>query len=206
MKWTPSGLVEFEQKIFKLFEAGKIDCPIHLSGGNEEQLIDLFGLIKKRDYVFSTHRNHYHYLLKGGDPDVLGKEILGDEEAICFGRARSMNFCDHKLRFYTSAIMAGTPAIACGVALALKHKKSKSHVWCFVGDGVEDEGHFMEAVRFGLSRRLPLTFIIEDNDLSVESTKADRWHNYVPIQSNNIVRYSYERTYPHVGIGKHVQL
>jgi pyruvate dehydrogenase E1 component alpha subunit len=204
-KWTTKRLQEFEEHVIKLFEKGKARCPIHLSGGNEDELITLFSSIKKKDYVFSTHRNHYHYLLKGGNPDKLIDEIMGKKSGICKGNGRSMNVYDPSINFYTSAIVGGGCAIAVGVALALKKKKSKAHVWCFLGDGAEDQGHFVEAVRFALARQLPLTFIIEDNDASVDSTKQERWHNHRELTALNIIRYSYTRKYPHVGIGKHVQ-
>ena len=201
---TSLELTQFEDELIELFEKGKLRCPLHLSGGNEEELIRLFDHIDKQDYVFSTHRNHYHYLLKGGSKHILLAEIKGSKGSINKGMGRSMNFSDPSLNFYTSAIVGGGCAIAVGVALGLKKKKSKAHVWCFLGDGAEDGGHFLEAARFGASRRLPLTFIIEDNNKSVDSSKKDRWHNHMPIQLSNIIRYNYERRYPHVGIGKHV--
>ena len=206
MKWTKEKLIKFEDEVKSLFEQGKINAPVHLSGGNEDQLITIFETIKPKDYVLSTHRNHYHYLLKGGKPSVLLNEILGKPTGCCKGKGRSMHIYDRRLNFFTSAIVGGCCAIAVGIALGLKKRKSKAHVWCFVGDGGEDTGAFMTSVRFGLGRRLPLTFIIEDNDLAVESTKKDRWHNYSAFNAPNVLRYSYKRKYPHVGVGKHVSM
>ena len=201
-------LIAFEDNVKELFLKGKINCPLHLCGGNEDALVGLFSTIKEYDWVVSTHRNHYHYLLKGGNPKALLDEIMGKPTGICKGHGRSMHIYDLTHKFITSGIVGGGCAIAVGLALGLKKQykgdRDKPHVWCFVGDGAEDEGHFMEAVRFGVGRRLPLTFIIEDNDLAVDSTKEERWHNYPPITSPNIIRYSYERRYPHVGIGQHI--
>lgn len=202
--WTPEELMSYEENLKILFEEGRINCPLHLSGGNEVQLIELFKRIKENDYVLSTHRAHYHYLLKGGDPQALLDEIRGETTGICEGNGRSMHLYDVKLRFYTSAIVGGVAPIAAGIALNIKKMKLDEHVWCFVGDGAEDQGSFVEAVRFGVARDLPLTFVIEDNDLSIGSTKEQRWHNYQPIKSRNIIRYNYERKYPHCGIGKWV--
>ena len=206
--WTKEELIRVETNFAKEFKEGKIRCPMHLSGGNEDQLIALFGSIKNKDYVFSNHRSHYHYLLKGGDLGSLTAEVYGTNKGMCLGKGRSMHLYDPGINFYTSAIIGGTPSIAVGVALGIKKKykkrKNKPHVWCFVGDGTEDTGHFIEAVRFGSARMLPLTFIVEDNDRAVESTKQQRWHNYFPIESRNVIRYNYQAVYPHVGIGKWV--
>ena len=119
-----------------------------------------------------------------------------------------MNICDPSINFYTSAIVAGNCAIAVGVGLSIKKElpqgKDRPHVWVFCGDGAEDSGHFVEAVRFSQARSLPMTFVVEDNDFAVESTKEQRWHSYAAVNIPNVIRYSYKRIYPHVGIGKHV--
>lgn len=219
-KWTVEGLMEFEDNLKDTFEKGEIRCPLHLSGGNERNLIYLFENIREEDYVIATHRNHFHYLLKGGDPTKLVDEILGLESGINKGKARSMNVCDPSINFYSTAIIAGGCAIACGIGLSLKKdsliKKSDvedikelkkidlSHIYCFIGDGAEDSGHFIEALRFTHARQLPITFIVEDNDYSTNSTKKDRWQNYSAISHENIIRYSYKRRFPHVGIGKRI--
>jgi len=206
--WTPDRLIKFELKAKDLFEKGEINCPLHLSWGNEEQLITLFESITPNDWVISTHRNHYHYLLKGGSSKKLMDELLGKPSGICGGLGRSMHIFDKSINFISSGIVAGGCAIACGIAMAIKKenkgKKTRPMVWVFIGDGAEDSGHFMEALRFSISRELPTTFIIEDNDLSIDSTKRDRWHNHSPIKSQRVIRYEYKRKWPHVGVGKFV--
>ncbi len=192
-------LIEFEKEIADLFEAGKIPYPIHLSGSKngaqEKILIKIFKNIKPEDYCFSTHRSHFHYLLKGGSLRKLKKMIL-DGKSICIN--------DKNLNFFSSAIVAGTPAIAAGVALALKKKGSKRKVFCLMGDGCEDEGHFYEAVRYVDGHKLPCTFIIEDNNRSVETKKEVRYGSSEIKWPKCVVRYHYKPKYPHVGTGNFV--
>jgi len=188
-------LIDFEKAIAERFDNGEIPYLIHLSGGNEDQLIELFKEIKTGDYVFSTHRNHYHYLLAGGDPVRLQDKILN---------GKSMFVFDRKLNFYSSSIVCGTAAIAAGVAWALKQKRSTKKVWCFLGDGAEDEGHFYEAARYVDGWSLPCTFIIEDNDRSVIASKKDRWNETSENHCCNfscVRKYSYKPTWPHGGAG-----
>lgn len=206
--WTKESLIAFEDEVTSLFERGDCNCPLHLCGGNESELIEIFKQVKPEDYVFSSWRNCYHYLLKGGNKQKYLDELKGLPSGVCRGQGRSMHIYDTSINFYTSAIVGGHCAIAVGVALGLKkqfpNKAIRPHVWVFCGDGCEDSGHFIEAVRFANARDLAMTFVMEDNDLAIDSTKQDRWHNYYPINSRNILRYSYTRTRPHVGIGKHV--
>lgn len=182
---TAKELIRFENKIAKMFRQKKIRVPVHLSGGNEDELISIFKKIKRSDYVFSTHRGHYHFLLHGGNPDKLIHNI------ICT-KLGSMHTIAPKLRFYSSAIVCGTAAIATGVALALKMKGSKQKVWCFLGDGAIDEGWYWEAKHYAEANDLSLTFIIEDNNRSVCTSKSQR--------------YCYVAKWPHAGIGEFIPL
>lgn len=189
---TIAALIAFEKRIVDLFEDARIPHPIHLSGGNERQLIEIFREIMPGDYIFSTHRNHYHYLLAGGPPERLEELILA---------GNSMHVFDRERNFLTTAIVAGGPAIAAGVACGLKRQGSSARVWCFVGDGAEDEGHFYEAVRYVDGHDLPCTFIIEDNDRSVETPRAARHGRKVMSWPPCVRRYQFTPTYPHVGTG-----
>lgn len=185
-------LIDFENKIKKLWEAGRIPYYVHLSGGNEDQLIEIFKEIKPGDYIFSSHRSHYHYLLAGGSAKKLEEKILA---------GKSMHIIDPEINFIASAILSGCAGIAAGVAMALKTEGSKNRVYCFIGDGAEDEGHFYEAVRYIEGWGLPCTFIIEDNDRSVETPKKERYGSFEMNWPKCVKRYCYTPTYPHAGTG-----
>lgn len=194
MMHTVESLIAFEQRIKAHFAAGDLPFLVHLSGGNESQLIDIFASIAPADWVFSNHRSHYHALLKGIHPDDVEAAIL---------RGDSMFIFDRERRFYTSSILAGTCCIACGVALAIKEAGGSERVWCFLGDGAEDNGHFAEAVRFADARDLPLTFVIEDNDRQVDTGYAERWGKPTRFRwpDGVVIRYRYDATFPHGGAG-----
>lgn len=191
-KKSREELIAFEERIKALFAEGELPFLIHLSGGNEGQLISIFNEIQEGDWIFSNHRSHLHYLLAGGDESKL-------EELIKAGR--SMFVFDKEINFFTSSILGGTPAIAAGVAWQLKQEGSKSRVWCFIGDGSEDNGHFAEAVLLTQGNQLPCTFIIEDNNRSVDSTIEERSGGFRLSWPSCVRRYHYTPTYPHGGAG-----
>ncbi len=183
-------LIAFEDRIGKLYENGDLPFLFHLSGGNEDQLIDLFKNIDENDYVLSNHRSHYHALLHGISPEKLENLILN---------GRSMFVYEKDRNFFCSAIIGGTPGIAIGIAWALKRKGSKQKVWCFVGDGTEDNGHLFEAIRYAEGWDLPCIFVIDNNDRSVEATNKDRWGTAGDYEwdSNKVIKYKYDITFPH---------
>ena len=190
---TKNDLIKFESRVATLFNKGKLKELIHLSGGNETQLIQIFKKVKKEDWIISTHRNHYHYLLKGGSEKKLLKMIQN---------GRSMHICDKKLNFLATSIVGGGCSIAVGIAWALKEKQSTNRVWCFIGDAGEGEGSFYEAVRYVDGWKLPCIFVIEDNNLSVDTPKSERYGCSVMKWPDCVIRYNYVRKYPHVNTGK----
>jgi pyruvate dehydrogenase E1 component alpha subunit len=184
-------LINFELDIKKIYEAGKIKAPIHLSGNNEDSLINIFKKIKKNDWVFSTWRNHYHALLKGIPIDWLKKEIIA---------GRSMGINNIKYKFYSSAIVAGTIPIALGVAKALKLKKKNQKVWVFIGDMTFETGMFHECYKYAKNHKLPLKFVVEDNNLSTNTPTNKVWVKKSKIPKD-VIYYKYKRKFPHHGTG-----
>ena len=194
--WTASKLIEFEADIASLFETGKIRSPVHLSGGNEQQLIDVFAEkdIGREDiWCFGTHRSHYHALLKGIPREWLKAEILANHSI-------SINNAEH--HFFSSAIVGGILPIAVGVAM------TGQTVWCFVGDMASCTGIFQETTIYAATHQLPITFIIEDNRLSVQTSTKAVWGAECWSLSqgrSSVWYYRYKLKWPHQGTSKWVQ-
>jgi len=184
-------LIAFEKEIADLFNHGKIKSPIHLSSGCEEQLIEIFKEVKEDDYCFSTHRSHLQAILKNISPEWLKNEIL-------LNHSISINNKEH--RFFSSAIVAGVCPIALGTALAIKRDGGKEKVWCVVGDMAARTGIFYECVRYAEGFDLPITFVVLDDNLSVNTPTDETWglcYNGNKIRYNRYVR----SCYPHSGTG-----
>lgn len=190
---TKEDLISFENEIKEIYLAGKIKAPVHLCGGNENQLIEIFKNIKQQDWVFSTHRSHYHALLKGISREEVKKEIL---------EKRSMHINKKEYNFFTSAIVGGILPIALGTAMGAKLKGLEENVWAFVGDMAAEMGVFDECTKYATRNNLPITFVVEDNGLSVNTPTQKVWGE--ENSKEKIIRYDYERIYPHHGCGKWV--
>jgi len=192
-------LIAFEAQVAEAYERGEIHAPVHLSSGNEDQLIEIFQGITRKDWVLSTWRSHYHALLHGIPPGELMRQILA---------GRSMFVNDAERRFYASSIAGGILPIAVGLGMAIKRRGEDRKVWCFVGDMAAMTGIFEEATRYAFNFELPVTFVIEDNFTSVYTPTRDSWFsNSYLWQSarsllSNCVYYQYKSTWPHSGIGE----
>lgn len=192
---TAEELIAFENEMAAAFEAGKIKSPLHLAGGNEENLIDIFHSINIEDWVLCSWRSHYHCLLKG-----VPREKVRD--AIYEGRSIALCFPSH--RVLSSAIVGGICPIATGLGWAIKERGGKERVHVFVGDMTARTGIYHECIQYCIGHGLPVRFYVEDNGKSVCTDTDAVWGQGVSA-NGAINRYSYDLSRPHVGIGKFVR-
>jgi|TARA_R110002124_G_scaffold162493_3_gene329552 TPP-dependent pyruvate/acetoin dehydrogenase alpha subunit len=190
---TEEDLINFELRVKEEYEKATITGPVHMSKGNEKQLIEIFKFIHPEDWVFSSWRNHYHALLHG-----VPEEHLWD--LIVSGKSMSVYCKEPKL--YTSSIVGGIIPIALGAAKAQKMKKNGRKVWAFVGDMTAETGVFHEAYKYSRRHELPLEFVIEDNDMSTNTPTSETWNGVKSQINKDIFYYFYERGYPHHGTGQ----
>lgn len=200
MDWTPDELIKFESEIAELFNSGKIRAPVHLYNGNESEIIEIFKKIKATDWVFCSWRSHYQCLLKGVPANELRNAIL---------QGKSISLCFPNYRVFSSAIVAGQLPIAVGVAMELKRKKQQGQVWCFIGDMTSETGMAQTCIRFAEKNDLPITFVVEDNGVSVLTETREVWNSdtlrFEEHNSPKVIGYKYKSKYPHAGAGTRVQ-
>lgn len=204
---TKQKLIEFEEDISEIYKTGVIKGPIHLRGGNEEPLIEIFKDIRPTDIVLATWANHLEALLKGVPKEKVKERILA-------GHSMAMNFPDHN--FYTSAIVNGISPIGVGMAWAAKKKHTGQQVYIFIGDMAFQSGDTIECIRYSINFDLPISWIISDNGISVDTPTWDAWHGDIRKLYNNLNHeasrclytelkmYSYKNKWPHSGVGTFV--
>ena len=79
-------------------------------------------------------------------------------------------------------------------------KKSKDKVFVFIGDMTYETGIFHETFKYAENKKLPIKFIVEDNDLSTNTPTKIAWGKKTKI-SKKITYYRYKRKFPHHGTG-----
>jgi TPP-dependent pyruvate/acetoin dehydrogenase alpha subunit len=198
--WTVDKLKDFENFVADIFNKGEIKAPVHLSDGNEKELIEIFQAVGTNDWVFSSWRSHYHCLLKGVPPSELLEEIK-------IGRSISLGFPKYKV--FSSAIVGGILPIATGVAKYIKIMGLSDQVWCFIGDMTSETGIAQTSIRYAETHDLPINFIIEDNGISVLTDTRTVWEShslrFEERPSRKVKSYKYKSKFPHAGAGVRVQ-
>tara|TARA_B110001450_G_scaffold256881_1_gene289248 strand:- start:805 stop:1782 length:978 start_codon:yes stop_codon:yes gene_type:complete len=141
--------------------------PIHLSVGQEAIPIGIHRHFKKGDVVFGNHRSHHHILSLGTNLDKFFAEILCKSNGLSNGYGASMHLVDKKKGFFGSVpIVTGSLSLATGAAFALKVKDKNNIAIAYLGDGATEEGLFHESMLYSSKNKLPLLYVVENNEYS----------------------------------------
>ena len=197
---TAEELIAFEDEVAALFNAGRIRAPVHLYSGNEAQMLEVFKDVGCNDWLFCSWRSHYQCLLKGVPREQVMAEIVA-------GHSISLCFPEH--RIYSSAIVGGVLPIAVGTAMAIQRSGEDARVHCFMGEMTAETGIAHEAIKYSRNHRLPIRFIVEDNEKSVCTDTRAAWSqpslSFENQRDDYIHYYRYQTRYPHAGAGQRVQ-
>lgn len=159
-----------EETIAERYSEWKMRCPTHLCTGQEAIAAAVGVVLRKDDFVVSTHRAHGHYLGKGGNLNRMIAEIYGKSTGCSAGKGGSMHLIDKEAGFMGStAIVGGTIPVGVGLGLSIELKGTDQISCVFFGDAAIEEGVFYESVNFAAVRNLPVLFVCENNLYSVYS-------------------------------------
>ncbi|MBO0445017.1 thiamine pyrophosphate-dependent dehydrogenase E1 component subunit alpha [Enterococcus ureilyticus] len=161
----------FEEMIQELFDAGELYGTMHLCIGQEATAVGGAGSLKQTDWIVSTHRNHGHCIAKGTDIRSMFAEMLGKKTGTNEGKGGSMHIADLNIGNLGSngIVGAGFP-IAAGAALSAQMQNTDQVVLCYAGDGAVNEGSFHEALNLASIWKLPVIYLIENNQYGMSSS------------------------------------
>lgn len=155
-------------KIEAHYLENEMKTPIHVCIGQEAVAVGVCANLLKEDYINSNHRGHGHYLAKGGNLKALVAELYCKETGCSRGRGGSMHLVDTSVgHFGSSSIVGGGIAIATGMGLAIKMKQQPRVSVVFFGDGAANEGVMYESINFAVLKKLPVVYVLENNEYSV---------------------------------------
>ena len=159
-----------EERIAELYPEQEMRCPVHLCIGQEAVAVGVCAALDRRDYAFSSHRSHGHYLAKGGELRAMMAELYGKATGCAKGNGGSMHLVDLDVGFLgATAIVATTIPNAVGAAFGAVLRKEPQIAVTFFGEGATEEGVFSESLNFAALKKLPVVFVCENNLYSVYS-------------------------------------
>ena len=159
----------FEMELARIYPFGFMKIPVYLSLG-QEQIPAAISAVKKDFLIFAQHRCHSYYLSFGGDIRRLVDELLGRESGCAQGMGGSASIHDPSIGMYGhSGLMGDQVPVAVGAALG-----SGKTVLTVMGDASGEEDYVYGAMGYAVTKKLPVLFVCEDNDLSILTHVATR--------------------------------
>jgi len=161
----------FEEKVRELYTQDRIKGMLHLCIGQEAVAVGAMSVLRKDDYLVSTHRGHGHFIAKGADLRLMMAELFGKRTGYCKGKGGSMHIADIDMNHLgANGIVGEGLPIAAGAALAIKNiKQTDQVVVCFFGDGALNIGAFHEALNLAGLWKLPVVYICENNSYAIST-------------------------------------
>lgn len=150
-----------EEKFLALFSEGKLNGTVHTCVGQEFSALAFAGQLKKKDFVFSNHRCHGHYIAFTGDVKGLIAELLGKASGASGGIGSSQHLCNSN--FFSNGIQGGIVPVSAGFALGNKLKKNGAIGVVYIGDGTLGEGALYETMNIISKWEIPLLIVCENN-------------------------------------------
>ncbi len=160
--------------------AGLIPGEMHLSAGQEPVAAGICAHLTSDDAITATHRPHHLAIAHGVDLNKLAAEIFGRETGFGRGRGGHMHIFDPATHFSCSGIIAEGFPPALGQAFAFQRQNKKAVAVAVTGEGAANQGAFHESLNLASLWKLPIVFVVEDNDWAISVPR----HSSTAISSN----------------------
>src|SRR5260221_6784803 len=164
-----------EEKMLLLLRQGKLSK--WFSGiGQEAIAVGVVSALLPGDPILPMHRNLGVFTGRDVDLPRLFRQLFGKEGGFTKGRDRTLHFGDleHGIVGMISHLRAMLP-VACGLGLAAQLRGEKRVAAAFTGDGATSEGDFHEALNLAAVWKLPVLFVIENNQWGLSTPTHEQY-------------------------------
>jgi len=163
----------FEEKAGQLYGMGLIGGFCHLYIGQEAVVVGLQTAMQPQDTVVTSYRDHGHMLACDMDPRGVMAELTGRQGGYSRGKGGSMHMFSREKNFFGGhGIVAAQVPIGAGLAFAHQYKGDSGVCMTYFGDGAANQGQVYEAFNMAALWKLPVIFVIEDNQYGMGTSAA----------------------------------
>ena len=183
LKWYEDMLLmrKFEERAGQLYGMQKIRGFCHLYIGQEAVVAGAMTVLRPEDAMITAYRDHAHALAKGVSANAVMAELYGKATGCSKGKGGSMHMFSSEHRFFGGhGIVGGQIPLGAGIAFAEKYKGTDNVCVCYMGDGAVRQGAFHEALNMAMHWKLPVIFIIENNNYAM-GTSVERTSNVTDL-------------------------
>lgn len=163
----------FEERSGQMYGMGKIAGFCHLYIGQEAVVVGLQASLTDKDSVITTYRDHGHMLACGMEARGVMAELMGRSTGYSKGKGGSMHMFSREKNFYGGhGIVGANVPLGSGLAFAHKYREDGGVCMTYFGDGAANQGQVYEAFNMASLWKLPVIYIIENNQYAMGTSVA----------------------------------
>jgi pyruvate dehydrogenase E1 component alpha subunit len=163
----------FEKIVFNKIKEKIVTGPVYLSAGQEYCSAPISYVCEQKNIkpmIFGQHRAHSTYINFGAPIEELIDELLGRNTGCARGMGGSASIHSKAIDMYGhDGLMGSQVPIAVGACYS-----SNRPTISFMGDASAEEDYVLGALGWASTKKLPIVFVVEDNNLSILTEKKIR--------------------------------
>jgi TPP-dependent pyruvate/acetoin dehydrogenase alpha subunit len=165
-----------EARALSLYKQGKVPGSFYDGYGQEAVSAGAVWALSSRDRLCILHRDLAAHLIRGVDPARILAQYMGRASGPSRGRDGNVHFAEARLGCVSMvSMLPDMLCVAVGLAMAakLQGESRVAMTWC--GDGASSRGDFHEALNWAAVQRLPVIFILENNQYAYSTPTATQF-------------------------------
>jgi TPP-dependent pyruvate/acetoin dehydrogenase alpha subunit len=171
-----------EERAMMLYRQGKVPGSFYDGFGQEAVSAGPAWAMHGHDRLCILHRDLAAHLIRGVTPTRIFAQYMGREAGITRGRDGNVHFGDRTVGCVGMvSMLPDMMLVATGLAMAFKLRGEQRAALTWFGDGSTSRGDFHEAMNWAGVQRLPIVFILENNQYAY-STPLDQQFAVDPVE------------------------
>ena len=171
-----------EERAMTLYRQGKVPGSFYDGFGQEAVSAGPAWAMAAQDRLCILHRDLAAHVIRGVETERIFAQYMGREGGITGGRDGNVHFGDRtKGCVGMVSMLPDMMLIATGLAMAFKLRGEQRVAMTWFGDGSTSRGDFHEAMNWAGVQRLPVIFILENNQYAY-STPLDQQFAVDPVE------------------------
>lgn len=162
-----------EQGIATLWHDGLISGEMHLGTGEEAIVAGIVSQLTEGDGMALDHRGTADLVMRGLDPRLIVRELLGYPDGLCAGMGGHMHLFSKEYLAASSGIVGASGPVADGFGLWAQYEKPGAIAVAFFGEGSMNQGMLMESMNLASVWKLPVIFVCKDDGWSI-TTRSEK--------------------------------
>jgi pyruvate dehydrogenase E1 component alpha subunit len=171
-----------EERAMNLYRQGKVPGSFYDGYGQEAVSAGAAFAMAPEDRLCILHRDLAAHIIRGVAPDRILGQYLGRATGPTGGRDGNVHFGVQQLGCVGMvSMLPDMMLVATGMAMAFKLRGERRCALTWFGDGSTSRGDFHEAMNWAGVQRLPIVFILENNQYAY-STPLDKQFAVDPVR------------------------